>query len=66
MGVMRETSPKDKKAETVWEITTKEAVEGARHQSGTGRDSQASEGDGRFTARRRNPVIREAEIREER
>ncbi len=63
---MRETNPKDKKAETVWEVATKEAVEGAPHQSGTVRDSQASEGGGRFTERRRIPVSHEPEIREER
>jgi hypothetical protein len=63
---MRETNPQDKKAETVWEVTTKEAVQGTPHQGGTGRDSQAREGGGRFTERRRIPVNNEAEIREER
>jgi hypothetical protein len=37
---MRETSPKDKKAETVWEVAPKEAVQGAPRESGTDRDSQ--------------------------
>ena len=37
---MRETSPKDKAAETVWEVATKEAIQGAPRESGTGRDSQ--------------------------
>ena len=37
---MRETSPKDKKAETVWEVAPKEAVQGTPRQSGTDRDSQ--------------------------
>ncbi len=37
---MRETSPKDKEAETVWEVATKEAIQGAPRESGTGRDSQ--------------------------
>src|ERR1700736_4802684 len=53
---MREASPKDKKAETVWEVATKEAVEGAPHQSGAVHDSQASEGGGRFTERHRIPA----------
>ena len=61
---MCETSPKDKKAETVWEVATKEAVEGAPHQSGAVRDSQACEGGGRFTERDGIPASPEAEIRE--
>lgn len=61
---MRETSQKDKKAETVWEVATKEAVEGAPHQNGAVRDSQPCEGGGRFTERHRIPVSHEAEIRE--
>jgi len=65
-GPMRETNPKNKEAETVWEVATKEAVKGTPHQGGTGRDSQAREGGGRFTARRQIPVGHEAEIREER
>jgi hypothetical protein len=66
MGAMRETSPKDKKAETIWEVAAKEAVEGAPHQSGPGRDSYAREGGGRSAERRRIPVGHEVEIREER
>jgi hypothetical protein len=45
---------------------TKEAVEEALNQSGTVRDSQASEGGGRFTERRGISVSRVAKIREER
>jgi hypothetical protein len=56
MGAMSETSPKDKKAETVREVATKKAVGGAPLQRSTGRDSQASEGGGRFTERRWIPV----------
>ena len=48
---MRETNPQDKEAETVWEVATKEAVEGTPHQSGPGRDTQAREWGGRFTDR---------------
>jgi len=60
-GAMRETSPQDKEAETVWEVATKEAVEGASHQSGPGRGAQARGRGGRFTSRHGSPVSHEAE-----